>query len=44
MDVSSPIYGTVYKGTYNGRVVAIKTPADESSTQAIINEMETMQQ
>ncbi|KDO22637.1 TKL protein kinase [Saprolegnia parasitica CBS 223.65] len=44
MDQSSPIYGTVYKGTYNGRVVAIKTPADVSSAQAIIHEMETMQQ
>ncbi|KDO17811.1 TKL protein kinase [Saprolegnia parasitica CBS 223.65] len=44
MDQSSPIYGTVYKGTYKGRVVAIKTHADESSAQAIIHEMETMQQ
>ncbi|KDO26877.1 hypothetical protein SPRG_20420 [Saprolegnia parasitica CBS 223.65] len=44
MDQSSPIYGTVYKGTYKGRVVAIKTPADESSAQAIIHEMETIQQ
>ncbi|EQC26691.1 serine/threonine protein kinase [Saprolegnia diclina VS20] len=44
MDVSSPIYGTVYKGTYHGRVVAIKTPVDESSVQAILHEMETIQQ
>ncbi|KDO21146.1 TKL protein kinase [Saprolegnia parasitica CBS 223.65] len=44
MDKSSPIYGAVYKGTYKGRVAAIKTPVDESSAQAIIHEMGTMQQ
>ncbi|EQC25442.1 hypothetical protein SDRG_16688 [Saprolegnia diclina VS20] len=44
MDVSSPIYGTTHKGTYHGRVVAIKTPVDESSVQAILHEMETIQQ
>ncbi|KDO22630.1 TKL protein kinase [Saprolegnia parasitica CBS 223.65] len=44
LDQSCPIYGTVYKGTYKGRVVAIKTPVDVSSAQAIVHEMETMQQ
>ncbi|KDO18414.1 serine/threonine protein kinase [Saprolegnia parasitica CBS 223.65] len=44
MEQSSPLYGAVYKGMLNDRVVAIKTPADESSAQAIIHEMETMQQ
>ncbi|EQC26667.1 TKL protein kinase [Saprolegnia diclina VS20] len=47
MDFSSPLgvggYGAVYKGTYQGQTVAVKTAANASCIQALIYEMETMQ-
>ncbi|EQC30448.1 TKL protein kinase [Saprolegnia diclina VS20] len=47
MDVDAPLgvggYGAVYKGTYNGRPVAVKTALGASGVAALIEEMETMQ-